>query len=213
MLSKCSARNEGVDCLKGIACIAVVLIHVRFPGLAGYICRVASQFAVPLFFAISGYFFTAGKGSLYASTARKLRHSIFLFLGSWTCCICFVAFGTGGMSLNCYIRGLLTEEWIVKLFLTNAPYVWLHLWFLGALIYIYLFALVLFGDGNRLCLAGVLSVILLVGIILFQELAIWLPFDPSISIGAKHIRFCHVFVFRALPFFLAGIWVSRFMIG
>ena len=49
-------RNHAFDVLKGIACIGVVFIHVKFLGLTGDIVSKISQFAVPIFFMIAGYY-------------------------------------------------------------------------------------------------------------------------------------------------------------
>ena len=50
-------QNECLNFFKGIACILVVSLHVRFPveAVDGVIQCIA-RFAVPLFFMISGYY-------------------------------------------------------------------------------------------------------------------------------------------------------------
>lgn len=49
-------RNIMLNFLKGLACIGVVFIHVKFPGKVGDIVKCASAYAVPVFFLIAGYF-------------------------------------------------------------------------------------------------------------------------------------------------------------
>lgn len=49
-------RNKYIDAAKALACIFVVLIHCMFPGKIGLVFRALARFAVPLFFAVSGYF-------------------------------------------------------------------------------------------------------------------------------------------------------------
>lgn len=49
-------RNAMLNLLKGFACIGVVLIHVTFPGMVGEIIKLASAFAVPVFFLTAGYY-------------------------------------------------------------------------------------------------------------------------------------------------------------
>lgn len=51
-----SKKNRAVNILKGIACIAVVFIHVRFPGRFGNLVATMGAFAVPVFFMIAGYY-------------------------------------------------------------------------------------------------------------------------------------------------------------
>lgn len=48
--------NYCMDFLKGIACIFVVFIHVKFPGDFGQAVQAVARFAVPFFFMVSGYY-------------------------------------------------------------------------------------------------------------------------------------------------------------
>ena len=50
------SRNHCLNFLKGIACIGVVFIHIHFPGVTGGVAWRLSQFAVPLFLMIAGYY-------------------------------------------------------------------------------------------------------------------------------------------------------------
>lgn len=49
-------RNQLLDFLKGLGCIGVIFIHIPFPGVTGKIISKISQFAVPVFFMITGYY-------------------------------------------------------------------------------------------------------------------------------------------------------------
>jgi surface polysaccharide O-acyltransferase-like enzyme len=58
-------RNKCLNLLKGIGCLGVIFIHVRFPGIFGQIIHQLSQYAVPLFFMISVFFaFAASEATL-----------------------------------------------------------------------------------------------------------------------------------------------------
>ena len=205
-LDKRKNRYDSIDFLKGIACIAVVLIHVQFPGRIGFAARQISRFAVPFFFLVSGFFFWSS-GNQLATTARKLRHAMLLFLGAMFFHLALCALGIGDIPIKAYARGFLRTPNLLRFFISNAPYQWPHLWFLGALVYIYLFALVWFGDGNRLRTTGPLGSVLLVCMAAFQEFAEWLPFNPVLPIAGIQIPFFALFIFRGLPFFLLGIWI------
>lgn len=54
-------ENVSLNILKGIACFNVVMIHCTFPGAIGKIISGLARFAVPLFFAISGYYIYSRK--------------------------------------------------------------------------------------------------------------------------------------------------------
>lgn len=49
-------RNKNINFLKGIACMGVVFIHIKFPGITGEIVSKIFQFATPIFFMIAGYY-------------------------------------------------------------------------------------------------------------------------------------------------------------
>ena len=49
-------RTQSMECARLIASFFVVVIHVPFPGAFGNVISCLSRFAVPMFFAITGYF-------------------------------------------------------------------------------------------------------------------------------------------------------------
>lgn len=51
-----NAQNVKLNFLKGIACIGVIFIHVKFPGKYGQIISSLSGVAVPIFFIVAGYY-------------------------------------------------------------------------------------------------------------------------------------------------------------
>lgn len=53
---KTKERNQTLECLRVLAAVFVVFLHVPFPGLLGKTVNCLARFAVPLFFAISGWF-------------------------------------------------------------------------------------------------------------------------------------------------------------
>lgn len=71
MSTKVSTRNQSMECARLIASFFVVVIHVPFPGAFGNLVSCLSRFAVPLFFAISGYF---SYGADSRRLARRMGH-------------------------------------------------------------------------------------------------------------------------------------------
>ena len=51
-----SKENTGLNFLKGIACLIVILLHCPIPGLLGNAIIYGLRFSVPIFFMITGYF-------------------------------------------------------------------------------------------------------------------------------------------------------------
>lgn len=72
-----SKRNEMMDLCKFIGSVFVVFIHVPFPGIVGGAVDCIARFAVPMFFAISGWF---SYQSDCAKLVRRLRHILTLYL-------------------------------------------------------------------------------------------------------------------------------------
>ena len=75
---KAMTKNiESLDCVKGVACIFVILIHCTFPGITGEVLRAIARFAVPLFFAVTGYFLLDSHGNVTKERIlRKLKRII-----------------------------------------------------------------------------------------------------------------------------------------
>lgn len=71
------ARNQSMECCKMIAAILVVFLHVEFPGTFNGFVTCFSSFAVPVFFAITGYF---NYGAKQETLTRRLNHNLQLYL-------------------------------------------------------------------------------------------------------------------------------------
>lgn len=61
-----STRNLSLECCKLLAACFVVFLHIPFPGIFGQFMVCLSRFAVPLFFAVSGWF-------SFGASCEKLR--------------------------------------------------------------------------------------------------------------------------------------------
>ena len=66
-------KNIKLNLLKGIACLAVVCIHVLFPGKAGLIIKYIARFAVPVFLMITGYY-------AFGASSETIRRRFFKIL-------------------------------------------------------------------------------------------------------------------------------------
>lgn len=127
--------NYHLNSIKGIACLGVVPIHIKFPEIIGEIFWVLGQFAVPLFFMISGYYMPERQNKFEdIKIKRKAFH-----IGKITICSIFIYW------LYFCIRGGVKQlKWnnkiLIKLLVLqdldflNAG----HLWFLLSLLYIYI---------------------------------------------------------------------------
>jgi hypothetical protein len=79
-------RNQFLDFLKGIGCIGVVFIHVKFPGQAGQIISIIAGFAVPIFYMIAGYYsFGCSESAIKKRIKKILKIFIcgYLYFFAW----------------------------------------------------------------------------------------------------------------------------------
>lgn len=134
---KSAARNLPMECCKMIAAVMVVFIHAQFPGAFGSLLIALSRFAVPMFFAISGYFnYQAEPGRIL----RRMWHIVKLNVGAvilyavWTAC-------TAGLdSVSGMVSFLMPDaaslmRWMV---LHASPYALAEpMWFMTSLIICY----------------------------------------------------------------------------
>lgn len=192
-------RNKSLDAVKAIAACLVVCIHVSFPGQAGQLVKVLARCAVPFFFMVSGYFCYYQNCNASKRILSKILHIMKLFSVSvvfyfiWEC---FMKAWNGERAWT-WIKGLVSTEHLKEFFVYNSTSpVRAHLWFLPALIYCYLLALLIEKWRMRkaaYCLVPVLLVILL------WRAEFCVLFD----------RFYHTmeyrnFLFTGMSFFLTG---------
>lgn len=129
-------RNSFLNLLKAIACICILFAHVRFPGLFGKIVVCFSQFGVPLFFAISGYYsFNIKLKKIKNRIFNILR--IFLFGLSFCFVFCVLSAVKDNNLLNWLVYTFNIKRILKGLILCFdfAP----HLWYLNASIKMYIF--------------------------------------------------------------------------
>lgn len=87
-------RNSFLNFLKGLGCIGVVFIHVMFPGLTGEVISKLSQFAVPVFFMVAGYY---ALGCSEAVVKRRLKKILKVFIYGY---LLFLVYGLVGQLIK-----------------------------------------------------------------------------------------------------------------
>ncbi len=203
-------RNTSFDFFKGIACIGIVLMHSKFPEPAGTGFRSMACFGVPLFFSISGYYLSATETIETSNILRKIHHIIILIIGAEIFYSTFAFFLNGlndPMRRNIFIENSFKKGWFEKYIILNQPPVYAHLWFLYALLTLYLLVLLFVRSRSSLLRVALPTVpVLLICIMLLQEFK-----DSGLIRNSFHLLSSETdlykssfFVFRALPFFLLG---------
>ena len=138
--------NHCLDWLKGIGCICVVFIHVKFPGYFGdIVCRL-SQFAVPVFFLTSGYF-SYSQDKTWTENTVKRRAKRILWLSVWTTCLYWILTKAypwirngcaWGGDINAFLIGVTRFLLMQDVDFSGGA----HLWFLWALLWCYMLIIV-----------------------------------------------------------------------
>lgn len=208
-------RWNSLDCLKGLSCLAVVLIHYNFPGNLGLAVKAACRFAVPVFFCVSGFFLAPNQEISEVKLLKKLRHILKILLASGL----FYAFFAVAWNVvtnpawnwKQFSGNTLLAPKIVKFFLTNDPFLYSHLWFMLALVYSYAAILLFCGGKRQSRLTGLFAVVLLIAYSCIQEFGGLLHIQRSLAIPGTDVRvyLFNLFIFRALPFILFGMVMRR----
>lgn len=124
-------RGQSLECGRLAAAVMVVFIHARFPGNFGRAADCLARFAVPFFFALSGFFACrAGEGQLL----RRLRRVLLLAIGSsagYLVFHCLLALAAGGSPRDA-LAGLNLRSLGEMLLFQASPFAG-HLWYLNAL--------------------------------------------------------------------------------
>lgn len=207
-------RNRCIDTIKGIACIAVVFIHYNYSGEISAAIKAVARFAVPYFFFISGYYLPDAQGNIPpANTKRKIKHILEL--------TCKSAFFYGIFCI--YWNSIMDSTWnvweftkreldlgsIIKFIFSCDPFVYAHFWYLLALLWCYLTALII--PDKRTALFYLISFIILICIYsLFAEFSSILGLKNfyKITTNATFVL-SNTFLLRGLPFFLFGIFLKK----
>lgn len=189
-------RNAWLDLIKLIASFMVVFIHIDFYGIAGKAIDAIARFSVPLFFAVSGFF------SLNASAKtikRRIIKLVALYLIATTI---YHVENVINMGINDYIASAFGISDILGFIFLNLPFSSEHLWFLLALIYVYLIWLLVIKFSLNEKMLLIISVICLaIHLILGEGLTLF-----NISIHRSVVR---NFAFMGFPFFTLGYLANK----
>lgn len=192
-----SRRNNCLNLLKAFACIGVVFTHVTFPLVAGQVIKSLSEFAVPLFFMIAGYYaYNCDRNKINKRLAKILRILIFGY---------FLFFLYDFLSA---IRTNTLTEWLTTNFTLMTPIKYIVfctidwaviLWYLIAMAETYLFWSFIVKKNKQDNIIKYTYILLLCGAILTTVVeSLNLPWMYKIN-----------FLFRALPWFLIGYLTKR----
>ena len=195
-------KNHCLNLWKGAAAFAVILIHCPLPGAPGRMVEAVARFAVPLFFLISGYFACDRDTGVLR---RRAVHIFRLYVGAVAVYYLWAAAQYAlfqhtfvGMAAKLFPEGGRT---VPELLLWNRTAMAPHLWFMGALVYCYLFDMLLVRTRWEEKAYWLIPVLLAANLLLGECRGL---------IGvAVPVRWIRSFWLTGLPFFLWGSWFAR----
>ena len=196
-------RNDTLQIFKLIASYMVVFIHIYFYGKVGIIADALARFAVPFFFLISGFY---SYGCTPEKIKKRIKHIFGLILFA---IIAYTAYDISLMLLQDNYGGIVTyfkayflpQRWH-GLLLFNLPIYKTHLWYLFAILWVYIiyfFALRFNLPQNLLYIVG--FVLLIVHLTLGELLS---AFKTVLL-----IHYVRNWALMGLPFFLIGLLVYK----
>lgn len=187
--------NYCFDYLKCIACIFVVFMHCEFPGVFGTAVQAISRFCVPFFFMISGYY---SYNTSTESSKRKVKRIVKMTIYA---SVFYLIFALVQWALGQNINPISKRD-IILWVLFNRPVIIVgQLWFLLALIYVYLLYYVVQKKNLYKLAYGAIIVLIAIYIFLAQGMHI---------VGKDMPNFLYRnFLVEGFPLFMLGEWLHK----
>lgn len=127
------ARNQAIECARLIASFFVVFIHCEFPEKLGDIVIRFGEQAVPMFFAISGYFcYRLSSEKIWNRMIRTLKLLLVSMLLYYAWNIFTVVYVHGSVA-EYLLEAIPSPFQIAYMVLFNMPPYFIHLWYLMAM--------------------------------------------------------------------------------
>lgn len=190
-------RTDNIDILKAICAFLIVCIHVPFPGSVGAYFTALTRIAVPIFFMITGYFYSDAT----ARHKEKQQITKIFHLSLETNILYFVWNIALGIlrrdNIVTYVQKFFTGKNILKfLVLNDSPLAW-HLWYLGAVFYVLVIVLLMDKFNCRRVLYYLTPILLIVDLVFGKySLLIFHREFPYILVGN--------FLCVGIPYFCIG---------
>ncbi|MBQ8791940.1 MAG: acyltransferase [Ruminiclostridium sp.] len=201
-------RNNLIDALKCLACLAVILLHFptnEYGDRFVYFQTAIGRCGVPLFFMASGYFFGLKRDE--AKSGRYLKNALRM-------AIYYIVFEVALFMLNALVQVIMGNEpvfsaidiskrSILEFLIVNEPLYASHLWYILA----YMYCLLIYAVIVRYKVAGkivaVLTPVLLIGYHVLGRYSV-IFFDQKLD----H-TIVRNFLFAAIPMFTVGYYLDK----
>lgn len=194
-------RYQSVDVLRLVCSFLVVCIHCSYDGVIYYWFEPVTRVAVPIFFMISGFFWSkvCEQGKQWKTVVKLIR--LFSIWYLFYVIVQFVICGGGVKSEESFLREA------AKMILANKPLFVGdnagHLWYLSALIYVYVFFNFAY-QFQQVKLISCIGIMLILPSFLIGNYS-WILGIESTGIWTRN------FLMTGIPYFSLGlmIWNNR----
>ena len=194
-------RLEALDVLKYTACLFVILIHTDIPQTAELIIQPILTTAVPIFFMITGFFYSetvkAGRTKKQLQKIAVLALVANLVHIGWACLKCLL----GDRTASEFVAEIIDPTSLVNLLVFNQPIWRTSIWYINALlVLLFLFYAVQKQEHYRKlywCIPVLLTANLLLGTYSF----VFPANEQLLLCYSRNVFFC------GIPYFLLGHYV------
>jgi len=195
-------RYDGLDILKTICAFMVVFAHAPIVGTCGEYGNVLARVSVPLFFMISGFFFDS-----VVSNKKEWKHVKKLLMLLLLSNLTYFLFNTVKSlilgNVDSFFHKLFSAKTLVRFFFLNVSPFSSHLWYLGAILYVYVLA-VCYGKNPSIqqILGRMLPI--LIPVLLLGDLILG---TYSLLLFGREFPYVIVrnFLFVGIPYFMIGV--------
>ena len=193
-------RLNSLDKLKVLCAFLIVCIHAPFPEVVGEFFTALTRIAVPIFFMISGFFYSTTSG---ARQIKKLFRLV--VMGNGIYFVWKLALAAVKGEISSFLTTTFTVRNIAKFILLNESHLQSHLWYLGAILYVVVIVTMLFKLNEA---KGREELYRITPFLLLGDLIL-----GKYSLLLLHREFPYILVrnwlFVGLPYFSIGMWVKE----
>ena len=159
------SRADNIDVLKCICAFLIVCIHISFPGTAGEYFTTLTRIAVPLFFMITGFFYTRTL-ERRRQKAQIKKVIILIVEGNLVYFIWNVLLGLLRGNAQQFLKTIFSRTSILNFLLFKNDDIAPHLWYLNALSYVLFIVVLADRIGSRKAFYYLIPVLLIGDLIL-----------------------------------------------
>ncbi len=201
------SRNQSIECCKMLSAVLVVFLHMNFPGRIGTYISCLGCCAVPLFFAITGYF---NYKADCAALVRRLKHNLRLYLIAISVNLIYGICATeylGGSTAAYLIQFIPKPDELARWFVFHASPRLRQLWYITAVCtcYFFLWLYVRFWGKSPVDYRP----LYLIGAGLFPIFLAFGVLAPPLKMAVPYHLYLNGF-FMGLPFFIFGIFLHQY---